>query len=127
MTQPMIGELPLLIFDGDCGFCTWSVRQARRWVQPRARIEPWQLLDLDSLGLTSEQCCESVYWVSGQASVLNAGRAVAAVLKSGRAPWPAVGRLMDVRPLRPVVNRAYYLVASYRHRLPGATPACAPG
>lgn len=117
--------LPLLIFDGDCGFCTWSVQQARRWIRPKARIEPWQFLDLDSYGLTAEQCSESVYWIGPGEQSVRAGRAVAAVLRAGRTPWPLLGRLLDIRALRPVVERAYYFVAAHRHQLPGATPACA--
>ncbi|MDP4888665.1 MAG: DUF393 domain-containing protein [Candidatus Nanopelagicales bacterium] len=118
--------LPLLIFDGDCGFCTWSVHQAQRWVQPRVRIEPWQRLDLAALGLTAEECSQSVYWVNGDVT-LNAGRAVAAVLMAGRMPWPVAGRIMETRVMKPIVKKAYYFVAAHRYRLPGATPACAPG
>ena len=48
------GERGLLIFDGDCGFCTTSARFATRWVDRRHRydLEPWQQVDLARLGLT---------------------------------------------------------------------------
>jgi predicted DCC family thiol-disulfide oxidoreductase YuxK len=29
--------------------------------------------------------------------------------------------------MKPIVKKAYYFVAAHRYRLPGATPACAPG
>jgi len=67
-----------------------------------------------------------VYWVNGDVT-LNAGRAVAAVLMAGRMPWPVAGRIMETRVMKPIVKKAYYFVAAHRYRLPGATPACAPG
>ncbi|MFD0774857.1 hypothetical protein ACFQZ2_13035, partial [Streptomonospora algeriensis] len=39
---------PVLVFDGDCGFCTSSARLARRFVEPRLRTVPWQVADLSS-------------------------------------------------------------------------------
>lgn len=49
-------ERGLLIFDGDCGFCTTSARFATRWVDRRDRydIAPWQEVDLARFGLTEE-------------------------------------------------------------------------
>ena len=32
----------LIIYDGDCGFCSASARWLRRHVQPRAQLVPWQ-------------------------------------------------------------------------------------
>ena len=46
---------PVLVFDGDCGFCTTSARVGQRWLG-LADVEPWQMIDLDELGLTDEQC-----------------------------------------------------------------------
>jgi len=34
-----IRDLPWLIFDGDCGFCTTSARFATRWVDRRDRYD----------------------------------------------------------------------------------------
>ena len=46
---------PILVFDGDCGFCTSSAGFGRRLLGVE-HVEPWQFLDLDELGLTPEQC-----------------------------------------------------------------------
>ena len=49
--------LPVLVFDGDCAFCTTSAgvitRRLRRSPDDYA-VQPWQHLDLDALGLTPE-------------------------------------------------------------------------
>ncbi|MBM3687146.1 MAG: DUF393 domain-containing protein, partial [Actinobacteria bacterium] len=37
---------PLMIFDGDCAFCTTSANFMRRRIRPRCDIEPWQRTDI---------------------------------------------------------------------------------
>ncbi|MFC9811660.1 hypothetical protein ACFVJM_06250 [Streptomyces virginiae] len=43
---------PSLRFDGDCGFCAAAVHLARTRVAPQVRFVPWQIADLDALGVT---------------------------------------------------------------------------
>jgi predicted DCC family thiol-disulfide oxidoreductase YuxK len=120
-------DRPILVFDGDCGFCTASADFARRWVRPRARIAPWQRLDLAALGLTEADCTAAVQWVDAKGDIRSGAGAVAATLRAGRPPWPVLGRLIDAPVLRPLASRVYALVAANRGRLPGSTPACATG
>ena len=114
----------MLIFDGECGFCSASARFAEHWVRPRARIEPWQNLDLTSFGLTEQECTEAAQWVDRDGAVTSGARAIAAALIAGRAPWPVVGRVLDTPAVRPLAARVYRWVALNRDRFPGATPAC---
>ena len=114
-----------LIFDGDCGFCTSAVRQLRRWVKPRATIIEWQRAGLDALGVTAEECNDAVQWVAPGGRHVSGGAAVAAVLKAGRSPWPAVGRGLSAPFIAQLTEKTYQLVARNRYRLPGSTPACA--
>lgn len=120
MTNP---GLPLLIFDGDCGFCTTSAR----WGQRRLgleHVEPWQFLDLEPLGLTAAQCSAAVQWVAADGTTVAAERAVIASLRHAGGLWAQLGRLLALPGIRPLAAVAYRLVARNRHRLPGATPAC---
>ena len=50
--------------------------------------------------------------------------AAAAVLRSGRPPWPLIGRAMTARGVIQAANAVYRFIARHRHRLPGSTPAC---
>lgn len=120
-----LGDRGLLLFDGDCGFCTWSVGWAQRWVRPKARFQPWQRADIDAFGITADACTEAVQFVHPDGHVDSGGRAVCALLRSGRAPWPLMSRCGSAPGVRTLVDVAYRLVARHRHRLPGATPACA--
>ncbi len=39
-------------------------------------------------------------------------------------PWAVAGRILLAPPVSWVAPLGYRLVARYRHRLPGGTPAC---
>ena len=117
--------LPLLVFDGDCAFCTRSVRILERRVRRRPTIRAWQTLDLPSLGLTEEMCTEAVQLVQVDRSVVSAHIAVARTLIFGGRGWAVLGRLMLLPGVRYLAGVVYRWVARNRHRLPGGTAACA--
>ena len=119
-------SLPVLIFDGDCGFCTTCARLLQRWViKGRSpRIAPWQQLDLDELDLTAEQCTEAVQWVGADRHVVSGHVAIAEALRAGRLVWRPVGALLVAPGFSWLAARLYSWVASHRHALPGGTPAC---
>ncbi|WP_440103158.1 thiol-disulfide oxidoreductase DCC family protein [Streptosporangium sp. H16] len=119
----MTGQ-PVLVFDGDCGFCTTSVRFAERRVGVRARVVPWQLADLRALGVTRERAEREVLWVEN-GRVYGGAQAVARLLISAGLPWSPLGHVLRIPPFRWVARGIYRLVAANRHRLPGGTPACA--
>ena len=115
--------LPTLIYDGDCGFCTRSVRWVER-LPVRVRVVPWQEADLAALRTTEDRARHEVVWVPPCGRVRGGAAAVAALLEHCRRPWPVLGRAMDAPLLRSAAEFAYRRVANNRHRLPGATPAC---
>ena len=117
---------PVLIFDGDCGFCTTSARFLHRWVvRDRAiSIAPWQRLDLDELGLTEDQCLAAVQWVGRDGRVLSGHAAIAAALRAGHPVWRPVGALLVAPGFSWLAARVYSWVSAHRYALPGGTPAC---
>ena len=124
MSPPAI--LPVLVFDGDCGFCTTSARFLARWVV-RARsvsVAPWQQMDLAGLGLTREQCQAAVQWVGRDAEVASGHAAIAASLRAGHLVWRPLGALLVAPGFSWLAGRLYSWVAAHRDVLPGGTPAC---
>ena len=117
-------ERPVLLFDGDCGFCTTSARLLER-IGPDAEIVAWQLTDLEPLGVTPEQATEAVRWVEPDGAVRSGHEAIAAALGRAGILWRTAGRMLTLPVLSWVAARAYRLVADNRYRLPGGTPACA--
>jgi predicted DCC family thiol-disulfide oxidoreductase YuxK len=115
---------PVLVYDGDCGFCTRCVRVVER-MRVRADIVASQFADLDDLGLTQGEASDAVQWVEPDGTVRAGHEAVAAVLMNSARPWWPLGRLMVLPGAAWAAARVYRLVADNRHRLPGGTPACA--
>ncbi len=123
----LAGEItrrPVLVYDGDCGFCTSCARLLER-IGPEVEIAPWQLTDLAELGLTEEQAAEAVRLVQADGAIRSGHEAIAAALTSARGIWKLIGRALLLPGISWVAARVYRLVADNRYRLPGGTPACA--
>lgn len=114
----------MLIYDGDCGFCTSAARWITRIVPAAPDAQPYQFLDLDQYGLTEDDCAERV-WLVTPTTQYGGHLAVAALLRhQPTSPWRTLGWLATVPPWSWTAAAAYALVARYRYLLPGGTPAC---
>jgi predicted DCC family thiol-disulfide oxidoreductase YuxK len=116
--------MAMLLYDGDCSFCTSSARWLERRAISAASVLPWQFVDLDELGLTKAQCQEAIQWRSGGSGSSGAD-AFADYLRTSTWAWRRIARLLSLRPVRPFANMVYRWVSRHRDRLPGGTPACA--
>ena len=112
----------LLVYDGHCGFC---VRSAR-WIESRlpadARVEPWQSLELEELGLSRPDVQAAVWWIDDRDHSPRRSRGAEAIgraLAEAGGSWAMVGRLIVRPPLIWLARPAYALVAANRHRLRG--------
>lgn len=118
-----------LIFDGDCSFCTSSVRFGERQLSRRDGTDPttvpWQFTDLEALGTTRERAQHEVLWVSREGVVYGGAQAVARWLIHRGGAYGVAGRVLTVPPLRQIAAGVYRLLANNRSRLPGGSPACA--
>ena len=118
---------PVLVFDGDCGFCTTTARLLQRLVERGGKdfaVAPWQELDLAALGLTAQSCLAAAQWVGRDGTVSAGHLSIAAALRAGRPVWRPVGVLLTLPGISPLAARAYQWVADHRYALPGGTPAC---
>ncbi|GAB3450827.1 hypothetical protein GCM10027570_26230 [Streptomonospora sediminis] len=115
---------PVLVFDGDCGFCTSSVHFARRFVEPRLHTVPWQHSDLSPA--TQGRAQEEVLLLDAAGKRIWGGIDAIGVLllSSGRPVWPVAGWLLRLAPLRALGAAAYHWISGHRHMMPGGTPAC---
>ena len=121
--------IPILIHDGDCAFCTRSARWiAARWRPGTARSVASQSLDdatLARLGLTRADVTEAAWWVAADGSTHRGDRAIASALCAAPGWTNRLGRALSLPGIRALAPTGYALVAANRHRLPGATEACA--
>jgi len=113
----------LLIYDGDCGFCTQAARKFVVLGSGLVTTAPWQTLQLADYGLTEHDCSQAAFFVAGD-DVHRGAAAVAYGLKACPRPWSLLGTALAVPPLSWLSRAIYPMVARYRHKLPGATDAC---
>ncbi|HSN07035.1 MAG TPA: DCC1-like thiol-disulfide oxidoreductase family protein [Candidatus Angelobacter sp.] len=128
--------LPVLVYDGDCAFCSTSVRWLESLFPGSFEAVPYQYADLGALGLDARACHERVQWVDAVTSRLarheTGARAVGDLLRRGGADRGGVlgavsrglGGLARTRPTSWLAEGVYLLVAANRRRLPGGTPTC---
>ncbi len=128
---------PVLVFDGDCAFCTSSVSWLQERLPGACTAVPYQRTDLAPLGLTEAECHARLQWVGDIDDVVTSrrqgARAVGSLLRTGGrrrggvegTAWRCLGALAFVPPTSWVAAGIYHLVAANRQRLPGGTPACA--
>lgn len=116
---------PVLLYDGDCGFCTSSARFIERRIPTSAELSTYQDADLTALGTTAERASGELLWVAADGRIQGGAQAVAALLTDAGGPWRPLGLLLRLPPFRRLAAGVYHLVTVNRHRLPGGTPACA--
>jgi predicted DCC family thiol-disulfide oxidoreductase YuxK len=116
------------VYDGDCGFCTASAQWiVAKWPNSEtAEAVPWQRLGMEGLarlGLTPDDATRSAWWIEDGRS-FGAHLAVGRALAAATGVWALLGSALLVPPMRWLGAVGYPIVAHYRYRLPGGTPAC---
>jgi predicted DCC family thiol-disulfide oxidoreductase YuxK len=114
----------VLIYDGDCAFCTLWVTRLRRWLPRFPDITTSQTADLEAYGLSADDVRDYVWLVTP--TTQRAGAAAFSGLLRGQRHrgWAFLGHLLDTWPVSVLADLGYKVIAKNRHRLPGATAHC---
>lgn len=116
----------MLIYDGDCGFCTKTAKWYQQQLTTPITVTPWQSLsDLRDLGLTIDDVSTAVYWVDAYGRTSRGHEAVGRALLRTKRPLSWLAPLLLLPPTSWLAAVAYWVIAKNRFRLPGATEACA--
>lgn len=111
----------LLVYDGGCGLCTQWAHWARARLPSFFRVEPWQALELEALGLSRREVEASIWWLednSGGCFVRYHGaEAIGRALTSISGAWSVVGWLIVHPPVCWLARPVYAIVAANRHRI----------
>ena len=118
-------NLPLLVFDGDCAFCTTWVNRLEKLLPSFPTATPWQWVDLDALGLTTDDVTHYAWYIA--ANHQYAGHLCFSALLRSQPSFALrfLGNLIATPPFSWVAALGYMFIAANRSRLPGGTPACA--
>jgi len=115
---------PILVFDGDCGFCTSVAKHFEKRSFTPLTVAAWQLTELASLGLTAEQASAQVYLVTDTGQ-FGGAECFAELMRIQGDPFHRVVAWgMRLPGVCKLCAWGYRLVAKNRHRMPGGTPAC---
>jgi predicted DCC family thiol-disulfide oxidoreductase YuxK len=115
----------LLVFDGDCAFCTSAVNRLKAMFDVFPQSEPWQWLDYESLGLSFDDVTRYA-WVLTPTRKYGGHLAFAALMRlQPQFGWRFLGTLIATPPFSWAAALGYLAVSKNRSRLPGGTPACA--
>ncbi|MFJ2369262.1 thiol-disulfide oxidoreductase DCC family protein [Microbacterium sp. NPDC087665] len=116
---------PLLVFDGDCAFCTTWVRRLERVLDRFPNAQPWQWLDLDELDLSAHDATHYVWLLAGDHRFRGHAAFAALLQMQPQYGTRVIGRMLVTPPFSWAAALGYALIARFRHRLPGGTAACA--
>lgn len=115
---------PVLLFDGDCGFCSASIDwlRARRLLGYPAR--PWQRVPAGQLPVGRERLDNEVVLIRPGHPPVGGADALAAAVGAAPSRLRVVGAVVGRAPARHVARAVYRIIARNRHRMPGGTAAC---
>lgn len=116
----------VLLFDGQCGFCTraaWWLRRVDRG--GRVALVPFQQPGApERFGLTPEACAQAAWAITPDGERHRGAAAILVALAAARG-WPWLLALYRRIPLvRCLADALYAGVAAHRGRLPGVRPYC---
>ncbi|MDQ0580732.1 thiol-disulfide oxidoreductase DCC family protein [Streptomyces rishiriensis] len=118
--------LPVLAYDGDCGFCQTSVDRIRGLAAPALEAVPWQFLPAGSTAQHLERLDREVLLLRGGTVLAGGADALARWLgTSPSAAYRTLSAVLRLPGVRIAARAVYRWVSRNRHRLPGATAACA--
>lgn len=105
----------LVLYDGKCGFCKWSVNLALRFDRD-GRLEPTPLQTpgvLEPYNIPLDNAKKALHVVSRDGKVYSAGGALAIISRNVAWLWPAY-YLWKLPGLAWLADRLYFLIAENR-------------
>jgi predicted DCC family thiol-disulfide oxidoreductase YuxK len=115
----------LLIYDGDCGFCQRTLDVMKKRLATWPRTAPYQRLNLDQHGVSSQDAASAMLWVEPGKPPLAGAAAFARLFRDQpQLRWRTLGQIMTLPGTSHIAAIVYRTVARHRHQLPGGTSTC---
>lgn len=126
-------DMPIVVYDGDCAFCTRCARFIERRFGRRMEVASYQSLDasgrLAAVGLDAATCAEALQFVEGRPErgawrISSGASGVGRLLVVAGRLWRVIGLVLLAPGIRSLAGVVYRWVARNRHRMPGGTAEC---
>lgn len=117
-------ELPVIVYDGDCAFCSSSIRTLQRLIPRAPKMIPYQFINPADYGLTLEQCETALQYVGKAGKISQGHEAYRQMLIELGGGYKLLGHLMRTPVYYGIANTVYRWIAKNRHKMPGGTPTC---
>lgn len=114
----------VLIFDGDCSFCSSCVDWLETNLPTMPDAVPFQWADLDAYGLSLAEAQSRVWLITPDRHYGGAAAVTALLRRQPERSYRFWGLLAQTPPLSWLANGVYWLVSRLRNVLPGGTPTC---
>jgi predicted DCC family thiol-disulfide oxidoreductase YuxK len=108
---------PVLLYDGECGFCSRVVEEAAERLPADVDYRPFQSAPLTTYGVSLAEARHSLQWVSVEGRIGHGSEAAARLLVASGGAWAVLGRLLLAPPFSFVAAGAYRLVVRNRSHL----------
>lgn len=116
MLGKCVSDAILVLWDGDCGLCRRLARSLQRRIAKRPMyLLPYQAVSAELAPELRAACADALHVVKEDGTILEAGRAVTAILAA--AGWRRLARLARSRLGSRLVESGYRIVARHRRRL----------
>ena len=116
----------VLIYDGDCAFCTLWVNRLRDWLPTFPEAKTSQSVSLDDYALSADDVAKYAWFITPTHQYAGHLAASALLLVQPVLWLRLIGALIALPPISWVAALVYSFVSRFRHALPGGTPTCDP-
>jgi predicted DCC family thiol-disulfide oxidoreductase YuxK len=116
----------VLVYDGDCAFCTLWVNRLKSWLPLFPAAVTSQSINPDVYGFSGDDVARYAWYITPTHQ--HAGHLAASALLRAQPRFGLrlLGWLVATPPISWVAALVYRFVAGFRHRLPGGTATCDP-
>lgn len=113
-----------MIYDGDCGFCSSTIRFLEKTNEKGPPFSPYQNSDLESYFLSAKICVEAIQYVDKFGNISSGALAFADYFKDSPFPWKAIGYVLHLPGVKFISDVVYRWVAKNRYFFPGGSHNC---
>lgn len=116
----------VLIYDGDCAFCSLWVTRLRQWLPLFPSVVTSQSINPDDYALSDDDLAHYAWYITEHHQYAGHLAASALLRAQPRFALRLLGHLIATPPLSLLAALTYSFISRFRHRLPGGTASCEP-